>query len=60
MARRKSDLPQKAAVREMIYTSYGNTDIAISRDRKGEYEPQSILQYQNTVTRTWKKKLYYH
>jgi len=46
MARRKSDSPQKAATR----TSYGDMDIAIPRDRKGEYEPQLIPKYQNTVT----------
>ena len=46
MTRRKSDSPQKAAMR----TSYEDMDIAIPRDRKGEYEPQLIPKYQNTVT----------
>ena len=54
MTRRKSDSPQKAAMR----TSYEDMDIAIPRDRKGEYEPQLIPKYQNTVTRTWKKRSY--
>ena len=31
-------------------TSYGNMDIAIPRDRNGEYAPQLIKKYQNTVT----------
>ena len=53
MARRKSDSPQKAAMR----TSYGDMDIAIPRDRKGEYEPQLIPKYQNTVTQDMEEKI---
>ena len=42
-----------------MYTSYGERGIAIPRDRKGEYEPQLISEYQNTVTyRIWKKRSY--
>ena len=33
-----------------MHTSYGDMDIAIPRDRNGEYEPQLIKKYQNTVT----------
>ena len=38
-------------------TSYGNMDIAIPRDRKGEYEPQLIPKYQNTVTQDMEEKI---
>ena len=38
-------------------TSYGDMDIAIPRDRKGEYEPQLILKYQNTVTQDMEEKI---
>ena len=33
-----------------MHTSYGDMDVAIPRDRNGEYEPQLIKKYQNTVT----------
>ena len=32
-----------------MHTSYGDMDVAIPRDRNGEYEPQLIKKYQNTV-----------
>ena len=38
-------------------TSYGDMDIAIPRDRKGEYEPQLIPKYQNTVTQDMEEKI---
>ena len=33
-----------------MHTSYGDMDVAIPRDRNGDYEPQLIKKYQNTVT----------
>lgn len=38
-------------------TSYEDMDIAIPRDRKGEYEPQLIPKYQNTVTQDMEEKI---
>ena len=38
-------------------TSYGDMDIAIPRDRKGEYEPHLIPKYQNTVTQDMEEKI---
>ena len=32
-----------------MHTSYGDMDIAIPRDRNGEYEPQLIRKYQNRL-----------
>lgn len=32
-----------------MHTSYGNMEIDIPRDRKGEFEPQIVKKYQNTV-----------
>ena len=40
-----------------MHTSYGDMDIAILRNRKGEYEPQLILKYQNTVTQDMEEKI---
>ena len=38
-------------------TSYGDMDIAIPRDRNGEYQPQLIKKYQNTVTQDMEEKI---
>ena len=35
-----------------MHTSYGDMEIAIPRDRNGEYEPQLIKKYQNTIYTT--------
>ena len=40
-----------------MHTSYGDMDIAIPRDRNGEYEPQLIKKYQNTVTQDMEEKI---
>lgn len=36
--------------RKTMHTSYGDMDLDIPRDRNGEYEPQVIKKYQNTLT----------
>ncbi len=33
-----------------MHTSYGDMEMAVPRDRNGDYEPQLIKKYQNTVT----------
>ena len=53
-ARSRNGYFQKA-----IHTSYGDMAIDIPRDRKGEFESQSVKKYQNTVRlilspKTWK------
>ena len=40
-----------------MHTSYGDMDIAIPRDHNGEYEPQLIKKYQNTVTQDMEEKI---
>lgn len=40
-----------------MHTSYGDMEIAIPRDRKGEYEPQLIKKYQNTITQDMEEKI---
>lgn len=40
-----------------LHTSYGDMDVAIPRDRNGEYEPQLIKKYQNTVTQDMEEKI---
>ena len=46
------DIPGKQCV-----PVYGDMDIAIPMDRKGEYEPQLIPKYQNTVTQDMEEKI---
>ncbi len=43
--------------KKTMRTSYGGMDVAIPRDRKGEYEPQLIPKYQNTVTQHMEEKI---
>lgn len=40
-----------------MHTSYGDMEMAIPRDRNGEYEPQVIKKYQNTVTQDMEEKI---
>ena len=40
-----------------MHTSYGDMNVAIPRDRKGDYEPQLIKKYQNTVTQDMEEKI---
>ena len=40
-----------------MHISYGDMDVAIPRDRNGDYEPQLIKKYQNTVTQDMEEKI---
>ena len=40
-----------------MHTSYGDMDVDIPRDRNGEYEPQVIKKYQNTITQDMEEKI---
>ncbi|WP_180952302.1 IS256 family transposase [Lachnoclostridium edouardi] len=40
-----------------MHTSYGDMELDIPRDRKGEFEPQVIRKYQNTVTQDMEEKI---
>ncbi len=40
-----------------MHTSYGDMEMNIPRDRNGEYEPQLIKKYQNTVTQDMEEKI---
>ncbi len=41
------------------YSSYGDMEMAVPRDRNGDYEPQLIKKYQNTVFSTTVRKVIY-
>lgn len=40
-----------------MHTSYGDMEIDIPRDRNGEFEPQIVKKYQNTVTQDMEGKI---
>ena len=40
-----------------MHTSYGDMEMAVPRDRNGDYEPQLIKKYQNTVTQDMEEKI---
>lgn len=40
-----------------MHTSYGDMEIDIPRDWKGEFEPQIVKKYQNTVTQDMEEKI---
>jgi len=40
-----------------MHTSFGDTDIDVPRDRKGEFEPQLIQKHQNTLTQDMEAKI---
>ena len=54
---KETDNSRNGHSRKTMRTSYGDMDIAIPRDRKGEYEPQLIPKYQNTVTQDMEENI---
>lgn len=42
---------------QTMHTSYEDMDVAIPRDRNGDFEPKVIKKYQNTVTQDMEEKI---
>ena len=40
-----------------MHTTYGDMQMAVPRDRNGDYEPQLIKKYQNAVTQDMEERL---
>ena len=40
-----------------MHTSYGDMEIKVPRDRNGEFEPQVVKKYQNTITQDMEEKI---
>ena len=53
---KETDNSRNGHSHKTIHTDYGNMDMAIPRDRKGEYEPQLIKKYQNKLTQDMEEK----
>ena len=46
---KETDNSRNGHSQKTMHTSYGDMEIDIPRDRKGEFEPQIIKKYQNTI-----------
>ncbi len=44
-------------VQKTMHTNYGDMDIIVHRGRKGEFKPQVVKKYQNTVTQNMEEKI---
>lgn len=54
---KETDNSRNGHSQKTMHTSYGDMDISIPRDRNGEYEPQLIKKYQNTITQDMEEKI---
>ena len=54
---KETDNSRNGHSQKTMHTSYGDMDIDIPRDRKGEFEPQIVKKYQNTVTQDMEEKI---
>ena len=54
---KETDNSRNGHSNKTMHTSYGDMDVAIPRDRNGDYEPQLIRKYQNTVTQDMEEKI---
>lgn len=53
---KETDNSRNVHSKKTMHTTYGDMDVDIPRDRNGEYEPQLIKKYQNTVTQDMEEK----
>ena len=54
---KNTDNSRNGHSKKTMHTSYGDMDVSIPRDRHGDYEPQLIKKYQNTVTQDMEEKI---
>ena len=54
---KETDNSRNGYSQKTMHTSYGDMELDIPRDRKGEFEPQVIKKYQNTVTQDMEEKI---
>ena len=54
---KETDNSRNGHSQKTLHTSYGDMEIDIPRDRKGEFEPQIVKKYQNTVTQDMEEKI---
>ncbi|WP_181995776.1 IS256 family transposase [Clostridium sp. AM58-1XD] len=54
---KETDNRRNGHSQKTMHTSYGDMELDIPRDRKGEFEPQVIKKYQHTVTQDMEEKI---
>jgi len=54
---KETDNSRNVHSEQTMHTSYGDMEMAVPRDRNGDYEPQLIKKYQNTVTQDIEEKI---
>ncbi len=54
---KETDNSRNGHSQKTMHTSYGDMELDIPRDRKGEFEPQVIKKYQDTVTQDMEEKI---
>ena len=54
---KETDNSRNGHSQKTMHTSYGDMEIDIPMDRKGEFEPQIVKKYQNTVTQDMEEKI---
>lgn len=53
---KETDNSRNGHSQKIMHTSYGDMEIDISRDRKGEFDPQIIKNTRIPSLRTWRKR----
>lgn len=54
---KSTDNSRNGYTTKRLHTSFGDTEIDIPRDRKGEFEPQLIQKHQNTISQDIEAKI---
>ena len=54
---KETDNSRNGYSQKTIHTSYGDMELDIPRDRKGEFEPQVVKKYQNSITQDMEEKI---
>lgn len=54
---KNTDNSRNGYSKKTMHTSYGDMEMSVPRDRNGEYEPQLIKKYQNTITQDMEEKI---
>lgn len=55
---KEADISRNGHSSKTMHTGYGDMDLAILRDRNGEYEPQLVKNIRMLGLMTWKKKFF--
>jgi putative transposase len=54
---KQTDNSRNGYTTKTMHTSYGDMDLEVPRDRKGEFEPQIVKKYQNTISQDMEEKI---